>query len=242
MNSRKRLLLCHILILVAQFITAQRIERTIAHVEHISITCPIGTVPRLPYQVLVTYSDSTQAYRQVRWNNANLATEIEQADHSRFPIGTRYSVGGYITGDTTTPEGYPIIADVIVSDMVYDVPSHHPIAEPIPLNKVRLTGENRLTSNRDLAIREILSWDITQQLYNYRDTYGLSTEGYTISDGWDSPTTKLKGHGSGHYMSALAFAFASTTDEEQRDTLRHRIHRMVEELRLCQERTFVWND
>lgn len=242
MNSLKRLLLYHILILAAQFIIAQRVERTIVHVEHIGITCPIGTVPRLPYQVLVTYSDSTQACRQVRWNNANLATEIEQADPSRFPIGTRYYIEGYITGDNTTPEGYPIRADVIVSDKAYDVPSHHSIAEPIPLNKVRLTGENRLTSNRDLAIREILSWDITQQLYNYRDTYGLSTEGYTISDGWDSPTTKLKGHGSGHYMSALAFAFASSTDKKQRDTLRYRIQRMVDELRLCQERTFVWND
>ena len=98
------------------------------------------------------------------------------------------------------------------------------------------------TINRDLAIREILSWDITQQLYNYRDTYGLPTKGYTMSDGWDSPTTKLKGHGSGHYMSALALAFASATEQTQKDTLRHRIRRMVDELRMCQERTFVWND
>ena len=242
MNSRKRLLLCHILMPVALLITAQRVERTIEHAEHIDITCPIGTAPRLPYQVLVTYSDSTQAYRQVRWDNAALATEQEMADASRFPAGTRYTVGGYITGDNTTPEGFPITADVVVSDKAYDVPNPHPVAEPIPLSRVRLTGKNRLTSNRDLAIREILSWDITQQLYNYRDTYGLSTEGYTISDGWDSPTTKLKGHGSGHYMSALAFAFASTTDESQKQALRHRIRRMVDELRLCQERTFVWND
>ena len=34
-------------------------------------------------------------------------------------------------------------------------------------------------------------------------------EGYTRSDGWDSPETKLKGHGSGHYMSALALAYAA---------------------------------
>ena len=241
MNKAKFLLL-QILVWCTVTATAQQTERVIKHVESISVTCPIGTAPRLPYQVLVTYSDSTQAYRQVRWDNAALATEQEMADASRFPAGTRYTVGGYITGDNTTPEGFPITADVVVSDKAYDVPSHHPVAEPIPLSRVRLTGKNRLTSNRDLAIREILSWDITQQLYNYRDTYGLSTEGYTISDGWDSPTTKLKGHGSGHYMSALAFAFASSTEERQRDTLRHRIRRMVDELRLCQERTFVWND
>ena len=241
MNKAKFLLL-QILVWCTVTATAQQTERVIKHVESISVTCPIGTVPRLPYQVRVTYSDSTQAYRQVRWSNASLSTEQELAEASRYPAGINYTIKGHITGDNTTPEGFPITADVVVSDKAYDVPNHHPVAEPIPLSRVRLTGKNRLTSNRDLAIREILSWDITQQLYNYRDTYGLSTEGYTISDGWDSPTTKLKGHGSGHYMSALAFAFASSTEERQRDTLRHRIRRMVDELRLCQERTFVWND
>lgn len=221
---------------------AQEKERNITQVEPVSVNCPVGTAPRLPYQLLVTYSDGTQAYRQVRWTNAALATEQEQSDATRYPAGKSYTVEGFVTGDESTPNGYPITAQVTVSQEQYATPEHKPAAEPIPLDKVRLTGDNRLTSNRDLAIREILSWDITQQLYNYRDTYGLPTEGYTVSNGWDSPTTKLKGHGSGHYMSALAFAFASATDEEQRDALRDRIRRMVDELRMCQERTFVWND
>ena len=237
-----KLLLLYALTLATLCTTAQHVERTIKHVEPISVTCPIGTAPRLPYQVLVTYSDSTLAYRQVRWNNSSLTTEQEQADSLHYPAGTTYTIEGHITGDNTTPNGYPVMAHISVSSDTYIAPSNTPIAEPIPLDKVHLTGDNRLTSNRDLAIREILSWDITQQLYNYRDTYGLSTEGYTLPDGWDSPTTKLKGHGSGHYMSALALAFASATDGNQKEALRHRIRRMVDELRLCQERTFVWND
>lgn len=219
--------------------TAQDAQRTITKVEPVSVSCPVGTAPRLPYQLLVTYSDGTQAYRQVRWTNAALATEQEQAN---YPAGKNYTVDGYITGDDTTPNGYPITAQVNVSTEAYAVPSKAPVAEPMPLDRVRLIGDNRLTSNRELAIREILSWDVTQQLYNYRDTYGLPTEGYTVANGWDSPTTKLKGHGSGHYMSALAFAFASATDEAQKEALRERIRRMVDELRVCQERTFVWND
>ena len=203
---------------------AQTSERTIASVEPVSINTPVGTAPRLPYQLLVTYSDGTQAYRQVRWTNAALATEQEQAS---YPVGKNYTVDGYITGDDTTPNGFPITAQVSVSAEAYAVPSNAPVAEPMPLDKVRLMGDNRLTSNRELAIREIISWDVTQQLYNYRDTYGLPTEGYTVANGWDSPTTKLKGHGSGHYMSALAFAFASATDEAQKEALRDRICRMV---------------
>ena len=89
-----------------------------------------------------------------------------------------------------------------------DAEAHEPVAEPLPLGKVRLIGENRLTSNRDLDIRAILSWDVRKFLYNYLDTYGLDTSGCPLPEGWDSVDTKLKGHGSGHYMSALALAFA----------------------------------
>ena len=127
-------------------------------------------------------------------------------------------------------------------DGAYDTPSPDPSAQPLPLDKVKVTGDNRLTSNRDLAIDHLLSLDVTQQLYNYRDTYGLPTDGYTVSDGWDSPTTKLKGHGSGHYMSAMAFAYACCEDRDKREALRRNIARMVDELRECQERTFVWCD
>ena len=65
-------------------------------------------------------------------------------------------------------------------------PCHIPVAEPLPLGKVHLIGENRLTSNRDLDIKAMLSWDVRKFLYNYLDTYGLDTSGYPLPDGWDS--------------------------------------------------------
>ncbi len=215
--------------------------RTIAKVETIHVKSPVGTAPRLPYQVWVTYSDGSKEYRQIRWSNSSLMTEEAQANPAINPAGRKYTVKGFIIGDNTTPNGYPIMANVEVIAGSYQTPSHIPVAETLPLNKVVVDGNNRLTSNRDLAIKEIISWDVNQQLYNYRDTYGMSTEGYPKADGWDSPTTKLKGHGSGHYMSALAFAFASATDKDQKDILRKNIATMVNTLRECQERTFVWD-
>ena len=215
--------------------------RGIASVEAVTVRCPVGTVPRLPYQVWVNYSDGKSELRQIRWENAALAVEREQADAGKHPAGSRYVVKGYVLGDETTENGYPVEAAVEMVDQAYEVPSH-PQALPVPLTDVTVDGDNRLTSNRDLAIREIISWDVTQQLYNYRDTYGLSTYGYTRSDGWDSPETKLKGHGSGHYMSALALAYAAATDPAQKEVLLRNITRMVNELRECQERTFVWNE
>ncbi|MDO4993468.1 MAG: glycoside hydrolase family 127 protein [Bacteroidales bacterium] len=211
-------------------------------VERVDVTTPQGTAPRLPYQVWVTYTDGTSEWRQVRWTNASPSTEQKEADAAETPVGTEYKVVGYITGDNTTDKGYPILATVRVVSQEWSVPDKKPVAEPLPLDKVTLNGVNRLTHNRNLDIDQLLSLDVRQQLYNYRDTYGLPTEGYPVSDGWDSPTTKLKGHGSGHYMSAMAFAFASCTDKEKKAELRRRITLMVDELRRCQERTFVWNE
>lgn len=220
--------------------TASTVYRTISKMEAISVDCPVGTVPRLPNLVWVTYSDGYSEYRQVRWANAPLADEQAEADAQKHPAGSQYEIGGFVIGDETTDNGYPVKAQIKVVAEGYQTPEKE-VAHTFSLADVSIDGDNRLTHNRDEAIREICSWDVTQQLYNYRDTYGLSTEGYTKSDGWDSPDTKLKGHGSGHYMSAIAQAYAVATNPEQKAILRKNITRMVNELRECQERTFVYN-
>lgn len=220
--------------------TAATVYRTISKVEAISVDCPVGTAPRLPNLVWVTYSDGYSEYRQVRWANASLADEQSEADAQKHPAGSQYEIGGFVIGDETTDNGYPVKAQIKVVAEGYQTPEKE-VAHTFSLADVSIDGDNRLTHNRDEALREICSWDVTQQLYNYRDTYGLSTEGYTKSDGWDSPDTKLKGHGTGHYMSAIAQAYAVATNPEQKAILRKNITRMVNELRECQEKTFVYN-
>lgn len=220
--------------------TAATVYRTISKVEAISVDCPEGTAPRLPNLVWVTYSDGYSEYRQVRWANAPLADEQAEADAHKHPAWSQYEIGGFVIGDETTDNGYPVKAQIKVVAGGYQTPEKE-VAHTFSLADVSIDGDNRLTHNRDEALREICSWDVTQQLYNYRDTYGLSTEGYTKSDGWDSPDTKLKGHGSGHYMSAIAQAYAVATNPEQKAILRKNITRMVNELRECQEKTFVYN-
>lgn len=220
--------------------TAATVYRTISKVSVVTVDCPEGTAPRLPNLVWVTYSDGYSEYRQVRWANAPLADEQAEADAHKHPAGSQYEIGGFVIGDETTDNGYPVKAQIKVVAEGYKTPEKE-VAHTFSLADVSIDGDNRLSHNRDEALREICSWDVTQQLYNYRDTYGLSTEGYTKSDGWDSPDTKLKGHGSGHYMSAIAQAYAVATNPEQKAILRKNITRMVNELRECQEKTFVYN-
>ena len=254
MKSLKVLLFSTLYICLALPITAQSAvnalaanpvsrskSRTIAKVDPIQVETPVGTAPRLPWQVWVTYSDGSHEWRQTKWMNFQISEEKQEADPALNPVGKTYMVNGFIIGDNTTDEGYPIKAKVMVTAKEWASPAPKPIARTLSLKEVKLQGTNRLTHNQSSDIQALLSFDITQMLYNYRDTYGLSTEGYKQSEGWDSPTTKLKGHGSGHYMSALAMAYASTINEGQKDALRERIRRMVNELRECQERTFVWD-
>ena len=218
-------------------------NRSIVSVESVNTTTLVGYAPQLPYQLWVKYSDGYGEYRQVKWFNASEAAEKAEANPAINPVGTTYKIRGVIIGDNTTSNGYPISAEVkVVSSDKRNVMNNRPIAETLPLNEVSLDGKNRLTWNRDLDIDQLISLPVKQQLYNYRDTYGLSTEGYPEADGWDSPTTKLKGHGSGHYMSAMAMAFASCQDKTKKDILRKNIIEMVNELRRCQELTFVWNE
>ena len=239
MNSKQFTLLIGVACLPGMT-TAATVYRTISKVDAISVDCPVGTVPRLPNLVWVTYSDGYSEYRQVRWANSPLVDEQAEADAQKHPAGSQYEIGGFVIGDETTDNGYPVKAQVKVVTGGYQTPGKE-VAHTFSLADVSIDGDNRLTHNRDEALREICSWDVTQQLYNYRDTYGLSTEGYTKSDGWDSPDTKLKGHGSGHYMSAIAQAYAVATNSEQKAILRKNITRMVNELRECQEKTFVYN-
>lgn len=234
-------LLTHIIFLfIALGINAKVVK--IKRVEPIVVTTPQTTVPRLPHMVWVKYNNGKGEWRQAKWMNFSKEDEMSLADPSINPSGTTYTVKGFIVGDDATPQGYPIEAKVNVTSDNYATPSHCPKASPIPLNSVMLQGDNLLVRNRSLDVQNLLKLDVSQQLYNYRATYGLSTDGYKVSDGWDSPTTKLKGHGTGHYMSALAFAYATESDPEIKQQIYTRIERMVRELRECQERTFVFDD
>ena len=80
----------------------------ISKTDTLRITTPSGTVPRLPHLIWVTFSDGNGGYRQVRWENAALSTEQELADAEKYPAGSRYTIDGYVIGDNTTANGFPV--------------------------------------------------------------------------------------------------------------------------------------
>ncbi len=82
------------------------------------------------------------------------------------------------------------------------------IANPIPLNKVRLKDSiylNAIRANMDYLLK--LSPD--RFLHNYHKFAGLPVKG-KIYGGWESDT--IAGEGLGHYLSALSLMYAQTGD------------------------------
>lgn len=99
-----------------------------------------------------------------------------------------------------------------------------------PLTEIRLAAGNAFYDRmaRDLAYLKKLDCD--RMLYNFRKAFGEDTRGAEPIHGWDEPDGLLRGHSTGHFISALAIAYSSTGDGELLEKSRY----MVSELRKLQ--------
>lgn len=242
-----------------------------------SIKVPVRTAPKLPYRVWVEYTDGYAEWRNTQWPwsgsygsgpaGANTPANVEQIWQG-YQVGRRYTVTGWITGDSTTSLGYPMTVNctVVSGDFTmpevngiyrggntlvttaanpasFDVPAAKQ-AKTLPINKVKLRtdNQNRLTSNVTRSVIQAATgspWEVTRWLYNYRDSFGLSVSGYTSPTGWESPTTKLRGHGAGHYIDALALTYnTGASTDENRALILEKLKRFISEARTYQEMTF----
>ncbi len=85
-------------------------------------------------------------------------------------------------------------------------------AQSFSLKQVRLLpGPFKEAMERDLSY--LLSLDPDRLLHTFRLTAGLTSSAQPYG-GWEEPEGELRGHSTGHYLSACAFLYASTGDEE----------------------------
>jgi DUF1680 family protein len=101
-------------------------------------------------------------------------------------------------------------------------------AEPLPLTAVRLLdGPFKTAMARDA--RYLLDLDPERLLHNFRLNAGLLSNAEPLGN-WESPKSELRGHLTGHYLSACALMYASTGDER----FKQRAALLVSELAKCQ--------
>jgi DUF1680 family protein len=102
-------------------------------------------------------------------------------------------------------------------------------AEPFPLDQVRLLdGPFRDAMLRNKAY--LLGLKPDRLLHMFRVTAGLPSNAQPYG-GWEAPSSEVRGHCLGHYLSACALTYASTGDKE----LKSRTDYLVKELGQCQE-------
>ncbi|MBI4556159.1 MAG: glycoside hydrolase family 127 protein [Candidatus Hydrogenedentes bacterium] len=100
---------------------------------------------------------------------------------------------------------------------------------PFPLAQVRLLdGRFKAEQERDRAYLHALDPD--RLLFNFRINAGLSAPG-TPYGGWEAPQSEVRGHFTGHYLTACSSMYASTGDEE----LKTRVNIVVAALAQCQQ-------
>jgi uncharacterized protein len=163
-----------------------------------------GRVPRLPSRIPAVYRDKAKGPDvRVIWPSPK--------DNGQFLKPGTTTVTGKVPGTPFQP-----MARVTVKEASKTGPVPTRLVEAFPLGQVVLDRDTKgrdtpFIKNRDKFIRGLAGSDPDSFLYNFRDAFGQKQpEGVKPLGGWDSQTTRLRGHASGHYLSAIAQAYAGT--------------------------------
>lgn len=205
-------------------VKAYRESIGIKSTEEIKVKTLAGHSPSLPNYVKATYADDSVNKIKVRWPDAIEAEKYATA-------GATFTVEGQLVGEynKVTAE-----VTVVTEEELASAKTANFDLSDISLDKI---GENGsiLTQNRDRDIAYLKLLDNKRMLYDFYMTFGENDKIKDVEPlgGWDEPTGLLRGHSTGHYMSALALAYASTGDEE----LKTKLNEMVSELHRLQQKS-----
>src|SRR5687767_7612729 len=181
----------------------------LSHVPDITVETTVGMLPRLPASVPAVFRDPSTSLgasgREVRviWPSPT--------DNSEVKAPGSYTVLGKVPGTSFTPK-----ATVIVKVPVGTMTPPSRLAEAFPLSQVTLDKDTQgrdtpFIRNRDKFIRGLAASNPDSFLYNFRETFGQpQPAGVKQLGGWDDQTTRLRGHATGHYLTAIAQAYEST--------------------------------
>lgn len=171
-----------------------------------------------PSSVVTKAIDGKYYTRRVEWEGGNSET---------FEECGIYHKKGRIEKES-------IEADLVISvtdECEEKIENRRHQTEALENGETKLLPGSVFYEHRERAIAYFKHADLNQLLYNFRAAAGLDTLGAPEMTGWDSPKCMLRGHTTGHFMSALALCWRETKDEEILEKLEYMVH----SLGLCQE-------
>lgn len=203
--------------------TPQLFNAYLHSVEDIEVTTSIGELPRLPSYVKAQYNQGIDKKKvHVIWPAPKDNQKVQK-------VGT-YTVVGKIPGTSFQPK-----AVVTVKELSKEAPKR--VLASFKLSQVQLNKDShgqqtKFIENRDKFINTLAKTDPDSFLYMFRNAFGVAQpQGAKPLGVWDSQETKLRGHATGHYLSAIAQAYASSTYNEQlQETFAQKMNYMVETL------------
>jgi DUF1680 family protein len=176
----------------------------------VEVETTVGTLPRLPYTlpgIVIDRGIVLTVPVRIIWPSPTNNQQVLQP-------GT-YTVTGIVPGTEYKPK-----ATVTVKVKTAELPLPKRQLEPFPLGSVMLNQDDeqrdtQFIKNRDKFIRTLAGTNPDNFLFMFRDAFGQpQPEGAVPLRGWDSQTTRLRGHATGHYLSAIAQAYASTSYDQ----------------------------
>jgi DUF1680 family protein len=183
--------------------TPQLYNAYLTAVPDIRVETAVGHLPRLPRYVPGVYSNQMEGPMvRVLWPAPKDNSEV-------LTPGTD-TVTGRVAGTTLQPRAVVTIAEG-KSQAAPDRKLEMFTLEQVTLNADLHQHPTKFIGNRDKFIAGLVRTNPDNFLYMFRNAFGqVQPTGAEPLGGWDSQETKLRGHATGHYLSAIAQAFAST--------------------------------
>lgn len=182
---------------------AQLYNAYLERVPDIDVETEIGELPRLPSLVHGIYSDGLKGPKvRVLWPAPN--------DNATVLSAGRYTITGRVPGTDLQPKAIVTIRGQRKSK------TPRAKLQTFELSQVSLDVDARnentkFIENRNKFVHTLAETDPNSFLYMFRDAFGQPQPASAKPLGvWDSQDTKLRGHATGHYLTAIAQAYAST--------------------------------
>ncbi|GHE23235.1 beta-L-arabinofuranosidase domain-containing protein [Sphingobacterium griseoflavum] len=182
---------------------AQLYNAYLQHVSDVSVQTTVGELPRLPSYVQGIYRDGLVGPKvRVIWP--------APTDNSEVSTAGRYTVVGRVPGTDLKPKAIITVRGSSKSATpMSKLVSFH--LDQVSLNNDKKNQDTKFMENRDKFVRTLADTDPNSFLYMFRHAFGQTQpKGAEPLGVWDSQDTKLRGHATGHYLTAIAQAYAGT--------------------------------
>lgn len=183
--------------------TPQLYNEFLTSVSDIEVETSIGVLPRLPRYINGQYKNGVNGPKvRVLW-------PAPEDNKEAIKPGS-YTIKGKVPGTDFKPTATVFVKEKSeISTPSRDLDSFD--LNDVTLNNDKQGNPTKLIENRDKFIYTLAETNPDSFLYMFRNAFGQKQpDGAKPLGVWDSQETKLRGHATGHYLTAIAQAYAST--------------------------------